>query len=90
MKGGGSQNDLIQIKSEQWQRLHLDSPSLLLKPHEKLQVHMDIMNAVGEIVSIEDVDDLGGSVSKTVEMISSSVVYDVVIISSSVVYNVVM
>ena len=63
MKGGSKQVPLQAYYSEQWQRLHLDSPSLLLRPpHEKLQVHMDIMNAVGEIVTIEDVDDLGGSV----------------------------
>ena len=67
MKGGSSKQQQQQVPlpvyySQQWQRLHLDSPSLLLRPHEKLQVHMDIMNAVGEIVTIEDVDDLGGSV----------------------------
>ena len=48
---------------DQWQRLRLDTPSLLLRSQEKLQVHMDIANAVGEVVTIEDVDDLGGSVS---------------------------
>jgi hypothetical protein len=30
-------------------------------PSERLQVHMDCMNALGQIISIEDVDDLGGS-----------------------------
>lgn len=30
---------------------------------ERLQVHMDCMNAAGEVVAIEDVDDMGGAVS---------------------------
>lgn len=29
---------------------------------EKLQLHIDCMNALGEIVSLEDVNDLGGAV----------------------------
>ena len=36
---------------------------LKLLPHERLQVHMDCMNSIGQIISIEDVDDLGGAVS---------------------------
>ena len=28
---------------------------------EQLQVHMDCMNSFGKVVSIEDVDDLGGT-----------------------------
>lgn len=35
---------------------------LLLQPLEQLQVHMDCVNALGDIVSIEDVDDMGGAV----------------------------
>lgn len=31
---------------------------------EKLQLHIDCMNALGEIVSLEDVNDLGGAVSR--------------------------
>jgi hypothetical protein len=34
----------------------------LLQPLEQLQVHMDCVNALGDIVSIEDVDDMGGAV----------------------------
>jgi len=48
---------------EQWRALKLDSAALSLRPEEQLQVHMDCINAVGEIVTIEDVDDMGGSVS---------------------------
>lgn len=36
----------------------------LLQPLEQLQVHMDCVNALGDIVSIEDVDDMGGAVRK--------------------------
>lgn len=35
----------------------------LLAPSERLQVHMDCMNAAGDVVAIEDVDDMGGAVS---------------------------
>lgn len=35
---------------------------LKLLPHEKLQLHMDCVNALGEIVGVEDVDDMGGVV----------------------------
>lgn len=34
--------------------------SIKLLPSESLQVHMDCMNAHGQIVGIEDVDDMGG------------------------------
>jgi hypothetical protein len=37
--------------------------SVELLAHEKLQIHMDCMNAVGEIITVDDVDDLGGAVS---------------------------
>jgi hypothetical protein len=53
--------DLFQ--QEQWRSLGLDDREFVLRPSEQLQVHMDCANAVGEIVSIEDVDDMGGSVS---------------------------
>lgn len=33
-----------------------------LLPHEKLQIHMDCLNALGEIVNVDDVDDMGGVV----------------------------
>lgn len=36
---------------------------LILKSNEKLQLHMDCMNALGEVVGVEDVDDMGGVVS---------------------------
>lgn len=52
--------DLFQ--QEQWRSLGLHDALYSLRPNEQLQVHMDCMNAVGEIVSIEDVDDMGGSV----------------------------
>ena len=32
-----------------------------LRAGERLQVHMDCLNALGEVVSVEDVDDMGGS-----------------------------
>ena len=35
-----------------------------LKPSERLQVHMDCLNAHGQLVGIEDVDDMGGQVRK--------------------------
>ena len=35
---------------------------VVLSGNERLQVHLDFMNAVGDIVTIEDVDDMGGSV----------------------------
>lgn len=34
-----------------------------LQSHEKLQIHMDCLNALGEIVNVDDVDDMGGVVS---------------------------
>lgn len=40
--------------------VHLHSSSV---GEERLQVHMDCMNAAGEVVAIEDVDDMGGAVS---------------------------
>jgi hypothetical protein len=43
--------------------LRLLLPDLTLLASERLQVHMDCMNATGEIVAIEDVDDMGGAVS---------------------------
>ena len=65
MKGNISpelgQMDFFQL--EQWRSLGLNESSFALRPNEQLQVHMDCLNAVGEIVSIEDVDDMGGSVS---------------------------
>ena len=35
--------------------------SLKMEGIEQLQVHMDCMNSFGKVVSIEDVDDLGGT-----------------------------
>jgi hypothetical protein len=35
---------------------------VVLLGSERLQVHMDCMNALGQVVAIEDVDDMGGSV----------------------------
>jgi hypothetical protein len=40
---------------------HLQEINLF--PHEKLQLHMDCLNALGEIVTVDDVDDMGGVVS---------------------------
>ena len=40
-----------------------DFHKLYLRDSERLQVHMDCMNALGQIVKIEDVDDMGGLVS---------------------------
>lgn len=34
---------------------------VVLLPGERLQVHMDCINGIGQIVTIEDVDDMGGS-----------------------------
>lgn len=33
-----------------------------LERSQQLQVHMDCMNALGQVVKIEDVDDMGGQV----------------------------
>lgn len=57
-------------------KMHAEDDSLLgycttalgdvtLTGQERLQVHLDLMNGVGDIVTIEDVDDMGGSVSLT-------------------------
>lgn len=45
---------------------HLDDisnmqESIQLLPHEKLQLHMDCMNALGEVITVDDVDDMGGA-----------------------------
>lgn len=56
------------LQQDIWKDLQLDAHELDLLSTEQLQVHMDCMNAVGEIVTIEDVDDMGGSVSATVTM----------------------
>ena len=55
------------FSQEQWASLRLDAATLRLRPEEQLQVHMDCLNAVGEIVTIEDVDDMGGSVRHSYE-----------------------
>ena len=61
MKGDQSCGlDVFQL--EQWRSLSLDS-QVPLRATEQLQVHMDCLNALGEVVGIEDVDDMGGSVS---------------------------
>lgn len=60
----GSDEGLDLFAQEQWRTLQLDAKALCLRPDEQLQVHMDCINAVGEIVAIEDVDDMGGSVSR--------------------------
>jgi hypothetical protein len=58
---GSAGLDLFQ--SEQWKCLGLDDQELILRDYEQLQVHMDCVNAVGEVIAIEDVDDMGGSVT---------------------------
>lgn len=40
------------------ERIH----SIVLEESERLLVHMDCMNSFGQIVKIEDVDDMGGQV----------------------------
>lgn len=35
---------------------------VVLQPQEQLQVHMDCLNALGEVVSVDDVVDMGGTV----------------------------
>lgn len=42
--------------------------SIQLMAHEKLQIHMDCMNAVGEVITVDDVDDLGGAVSSFAQL----------------------
>eukprot|EP01032_Pedospumella_encystans_P011063 gene11063-12896_t len=64
MEEGSAETDaegLDIFTQEQWASLRLDTAALRLRPEEQLQVHMDCLNAVGEIVTIEDVDDMGGS-----------------------------
>jgi hypothetical protein len=39
-----------------------------LEDSERLLVHMDCMNAFGQIVKIEDVDDMGGQVRATLSL----------------------
>jgi hypothetical protein len=58
---GSAGLDLFQSE-EQWKCLGLDDQELILRDSEQLQVHMDCVNAVGEVIAIEDVDDMGGSV----------------------------
>lgn len=36
-------------------------PSCVLASEEQLRVHMDCLNSTGKVISIEDVDDLGGA-----------------------------
>ena len=38
----------------------VDMEGVRLLPTEQLQVHMDCMNALGQLAAIEDVDDMGG------------------------------
>ena len=40
----------------------LDLNSVVLLPGERLKLHMDCMPAYGPIITIDDVDDMGGSV----------------------------
>lgn len=62
MKGEDvSASGLDVFEQEQWRSLGLSNAAFVLKHGEQLQVHMDCMNALGEIVAIEDVDDMGGS-----------------------------
>ena len=70
MKGGNLINEIVNsnkniFELNQWKSLNLNATELILQPNEKLQVHMDCINSIGEIVTIEDVDDMGGSVSCT-------------------------
>jgi len=39
---------------------HVEFPIVELLNHEKLQIHMDCLNALGEIINVDDVDDMGG------------------------------
>ncbi len=41
----------------------LDLDNVVLHSGERLKLHMDCMNAYGQIITIDDVDDMGGSVS---------------------------
>lgn len=68
MKGDKLSDEILNsnkniFELNQWKSLHLNAPELILQSNEKLQVHMDCINSIGEIVAIEDVDDMGGSVS---------------------------
>ena len=40
-----------------------DLSPLVLQSHERLQIHMDCMNALGEVITADEVDELGGAVS---------------------------
>ena len=64
-------------------RLHIDPNhnntsqvlnSVCLENSERLLVHMDCMNAFGQIVKIEDVDDMGGQVALFFPTTPSSVI----------------
>lgn len=43
--------------------INVGQSNIPMSGKEFLQVHIDCMNSVGEIITIDDVDDLGGSVS---------------------------
>lgn len=43
-----------------------DLSPLVLQGHERLQIHMDCMNALGEVITADEVDELGGAVSLNV------------------------
>ena len=43
--------------------------SIQLLANEKLQIHMDCMNAVGEVITVDDVDDLGGAVRAFISVV---------------------
>lgn len=55
----GKQLPGIEISAEEL--VAVDDFELL--PGERLKLHMDCLNAHGQIVTIDDVDDMGGSVS---------------------------
>lgn len=57
--------DEVKLQSEEDAQLGYCTAALndvVLTGQERLQVHLDLMNGVGDIVTIEDVDDMGGSV----------------------------
>ena len=42
----------------------MDLQDVVLLPGETLKLHMDCMNSYGQIITIDDVDEMGGSVSR--------------------------
>ena len=59
--GGGHEEGLLDGIKGFNLLMSSDLVGVVLQAGERVQVHMDCMNGFGEVVTIEDVDDMGGS-----------------------------